>query len=231
MAGRPQREETSDATANGKAGQRAPRDHHQDRHARHPLARHHPGRGDGGLFPRRHRRARHRDPVLVRDRRSDRQRRDPPDGPGDGHAARHRQHGAAQRPARRGLPERLWPHPTPDDAGRGRRRRRVPPFHRAGAPRHGRHGPRLPGGVPDADAGARHAPAGGHRGRRRPRLQPLADRAHPAAGRAHQGPALPALQLAQGLRTTSSGISATPRASSASRSPARATSRCTTTNT
>jgi hypothetical protein len=46
--------------------------------------------------------------------------------------------------------------------------------HRAGAPFDGCDGPRLPGGVSHPDAGARHAPAGRHRGRRRACLQPLA---------------------------------------------------------
>ena len=204
--GSPRGRRTSDATANDQASQRTPGDHDQDGHARHPLARHHPGRGDGGLFPRRHRRARHRDPVLVGDHRPDRQRCDSPDGEGDGRQARHCQHGAAQHPAGGRFPERLRPHSASTRAVGGRRRRRVPPFHRAGAPRHGRHGPRLPGGLPHADAGARHAPAGGHRGCRRPRLQSLADRAHSSPGRAHQGPALPALQLAQSVRGHRQGL-------------------------
>ena len=64
------------------------------------------------------------------------------------------------------LPARLWSHPAPAGAAGEGREEGLPSFHRARAPLHGRDGPRLPGRVPDADAHARHAPAGRHRGRR-----------------------------------------------------------------
>ena len=62
------------------------------------------------------------------------------------------------------------------------------------------HGHRLQGGVPDADAVARHASAGRDRGGARPRLQSLAGRGTPAARAAHQGDALPAVQRSRGVR-------------------------------
>ncbi len=56
------------------------------------------------------------------------------------------------------------------------------------------HGHRLHGGVPDADAGARHAPADRDGSRDRQRLQQMADRGNSAAGSAHQGDAVSAVQ-------------------------------------
>ena len=66
--------------------------------------------------------------------------------------------------ARHPAPARLRPHPAPAGAdGEGREEGR-PSFHRAGAPLDGRARPRLSDRVPDADADARHASAGRHRG-------------------------------------------------------------------
>ena len=52
----------------------------------------------------------------------------------------------------------------------------TPSFRRAGAPLDGRARPRLSGRVPDADADARHAPAGRHRGGAGRGLQQVAGR-------------------------------------------------------
>ena len=52
----------------------------------------------------------------------------------------------------------------------------TPSFHRAGAPLDGRARPRLSGRVPDADADARHASAGRHRGGAGRGLQQVAGR-------------------------------------------------------
>ena len=167
--------------------------------------------GSGGLLYRRHRRPRRRDAVLVRDHRSHRQRCHSANGPGHDVKGRQQLDGAAQCPARHFVPERLRSHSAPSRARRDRGRKRNPSLHGAGAPLHGCDGPRLPGGVSDADAGAWDAPAGRHRGRRRPGLQSLAHRAHSAARRARQGAPVPSLQYASGLPRYRPGLRSTPR--------------------
>ena len=109
------------ARAHAAAVPRTARNHHADGHARHPRACHAAGGELRGLFPRRHRRPRHRDVVLAGNPGDDRQRRDPPDGPGQRRAARQRATSRCSTPARHPPPARLRPHPAPAGAaGEGR---------------------------------------------------------------------------------------------------------------
>ena len=174
------------------------------RHARHPRPCRAPGQGTQPrrLPDRRRRRPPLREPVLVGDRRIHPRPGDP----------RHR----FQFSRRRAGPERRQ---HGDHAGErlasASERRRTDPARAGGSRTGGARSParcqpgppgdrelrhRLPGGLPDADAGARPASRAGRRDRPVARLQPLGDGPAPVGRRPDQVAALSALQRSPGLR-------------------------------
>ena len=185
-------------------GARTAQDQYPDRHARHSRPRR-AGSAARRLFHCRCRRPCHRDGILVGNRRSHGQRR----LPADGERVQGSRRLAARSPqchARHVVPGRVRPYPASAAAGGIRSRRTHPCAGDAGAARHGFDGHRLHGRIPDADAGARHAPTGGHGSRDRECVQPLARRRDHAAGRAHQGDALSAVQSSRGVRQSRRAI-------------------------
>ena len=152
-------------------------------------------------------------------------------GQADRRPPRQRQRRAAQQLAGHSLSARLRPHSAPAGAAGEGREERHPSFRRAGAPLDGRARPRLSGRVSDADADARHASAGRHRGGARRGLQQVAGRAHPAGGRSPQGHDLPAVQHARGLRRGGQEVRRRRQHHRLFGRARRATSRCITTAT
>ena len=185
-------------------GARAGEDHQQDRYARCAGARVEERAQTERLFHRRYRRARDRDGVLVRNHGPNRQRLSAPRS-SIFQGARRVTAGAAERAARHAVSGHVRPHSARATGGRGGRRRHASSG-RAGQTRDGQHGYRLHGGVPDADAAARHASSGRGGGGAGPRVQSLARRGTVAARDAHQGDDVPAVQRSRSLRRGGGGV-------------------------